>query len=166
MYCALLSAGVALGLGLLSLLIPLLGFLTVLWVLAAPILTVALFNARVRAETHPGSGFTARLGLLTGLLVALCCAAVFTLSLVLTRFVFHDAAMLDAQLAASFAQQRTLVLARLGAGVQPTLDLFAVPEYRVGLLLSVTATSAALYLMLSTLAGGLAGFVLRPRRSG
>lgn len=161
---ALLSAGVALALGLASLLLPPVGLLTILWVVAAPILTVGLFHAR---STNPPqeSFFAARLGLLTGLLVAFCCALVFTLSLVLTRFVFHDAALLDSQLAASFAQQRAVVLARLGASVQPTVDMFAIPEYRVGLLLSVIGTSAVIYLFLSMLAGGVAGLLLRRKSS-
>lgn len=162
---ALLSAGIALALGLASLLLPPVGLLTILWVIAAPILTVGVFHARSLELPPPGSFFAARLGLLTGLLVAFCCALVFTLSLVLTRFVFHDAALLDTQLATSFAQQRATVIGRLGASVQPTVDLFAIPEYRVGLLLSVIATSGAIYLFLSTLAGGVAGLLLRRRRS-
>ncbi len=162
---ALLSAGIALVLGLFSLLLPPVSLLVLLWVVSAPILTVAFFNGRSGVPTPADSGFAARLGLITGLLVTFCCAAVFTLSLVLTRFAFHDATLLDTQLAASFAQQRVLVLQRLGPTAQPTLALFTVPEYRVGLLLSVVATSALLYLMLSAVAGGLAGVVLRRRRT-
>ncbi len=160
---ALLSACIALSLGLLSLLLPPVGLLMLLWVVSAPMLTVAFFNGQAGTASPADAGFAARLGLLTGLLVACCCALVFTLSLVLTRFVFHNATLLDAQLAASFAQQRTLVLARLGAEARPTLDLFTVPEYRVGILLSVTATSACLYLLLSAVAGGVAGVLLRRR---
>ncbi len=162
---ALLSASIALSLGLLSLLLPPVGLLTLVWVVGAPVLTVAFFNSQTGGAPQADSGFAARLGLLTGLLIALCCALVFTLSLVLTRFVFHDASLLDAQLAASFAQQRTIVLARLGSEVKPTLDLFTVPEYRVGILLSVTAASAFLYLLLSAVAGGVAGVLLRRRRA-
>lgn len=161
---ALLSAGVTLALGLASLVLPVVTLLLLLWVIGAPIVTVAFFQGQSGDAPPADLGFTARLGLLTGLLVTFCCALVFTLSLVLTRFVFHDAAVLDSQLAASFAQQKSLVLSRLGTGVQPALDLFTVPEYRVGLLLSVSATSAAVYLVLSTLAGGIAGLLLRRRR--
>ncbi len=160
---ALLSAVVALALGLLSLLVPPAGALMLLWVVSAPVVTVGVFHARATAQAAHATGFGARLGLLTGLLVGVCSAVTFTLSLVLTRFVFHDAAQLDTQLAASFAQQRQVVLARLGPEVQPTLNLFAIPEYRVGLLLSVIATSGVLYLLLSTLAGGVAGLLLRRR---
>ena len=162
---ALLSAAVALGLGLLSLVLPPVSLLLVLWVVTAPILTIAFFYTRFRTQPAPGADFAARLGLLTALLVVCCCAVIFTLSLVLTRFAFHDAATLDAQLAASFQQQRSVVLARLGSDVQPTLELFAVPEYRVGLLLSVLATSGAIYLLLSTLAAAVASLLLRRRQN-
>ncbi|MBE7159398.1 MAG: hypothetical protein INR62_13370, partial [Rhodospirillales bacterium] len=72
---------------------------------------------------------------------------------------------LDAQLAASFAQQRTVLQQRLGASIQPTLDMFNMPEYRVGLLLTAGAMSTGVYVVVSTLAGGLAGLVLRRRRA-
>lgn len=162
---ALLSACIALALGLLSLLVPPVSALMVLWILSAPVLTVGFFHGQSGHLMQTDSGFGIRLGLLTGVLVTFCCAAVFTLSLVLTRYVLHDAAQLDAQLAATFAQQRTLVLARLGNEVQPTLNLLNTPEYRVGLLLSVAGTSTLLYLLLAALGGGLAGAVLRRRRA-
>lgn len=162
---ALLSAGIALGLGLVSLLMPPVSLLMLVWVVSAPMLTVGFFNGRSGVVPPSGSGFGARLGLLTGLLVTFCCGITFTLSLVLTRFVLHDAGTLDAQLAASFAQQRAIVLQRLGSGVQPTLNLFTFPEYRVGMLLAVVAVSALIYLFLSMIAGGVAGIMLRRRRS-
>lgn len=160
---ALLAAAVTLALGLLSILLPPAGALMIVWVLGAPILTVTLFNSRASALAPSGSGFAARLGLLTAVLVALGCAVVFTLSLVLKRYVFHDAALFDAQLSASFAQQRELALQRLGASVQPTLDILTIPEFRVGLMLFGSAAFAALYLFLSTVAAGVTGLVLRRR---
>ncbi|HLI76624.1 MAG TPA: hypothetical protein VKV02_06725, partial [Acidobacteriaceae bacterium] len=85
---ALISAGIALGLGLLSLLLPPVGVLMLLWAIAAPILTVAFFLARSTGTPPPGSNFPAKLGLLTSMLVATCCAMVFTLQLVMERYVF------------------------------------------------------------------------------
>jgi hypothetical protein len=162
--CALLSAGVALALGLLSLVLPIFSLLLLLWIACAPIATVAYFQSRARSVVPPAYGFAARLGLLTGLLISFCSAILFTLDLLLSRFLLHASGSLDAQLAAAFAQQRATVLARLGAQAQPTLDLFAVPEFRVGLLLSVLLVSAVFYLALSTLGGGLAGLLVRRRR--
>lgn len=161
---ALVSAGVALGLGLLTLLFPLLGIFALIWAVSAPILTVALYNARSLGDAPASSGFAAKLGLLTGILVAFSCASVSALSLVLARFAFHDAGLLDSQLATTFAQQRILLLQRMGSSAQPTLDMLAIPEFRVGLLLVMTAISAAFYLFMSTLAAGLAGAVLGRRR--
>ena len=162
---ALLAGAVTLGLGVLSLLLPPFSILMLLWVVGAPVLTVGYFNARFTPEGARGAGFAARLGLLTGLIVAFCTAIVFTLSLLLTRYAFHDADLLDTQFASMFDQQRAAVLARVGSSAQPTLDLFLVPEYRVGILLFVLATSAVAYVLLSTFAGGVAGLVLRKRRS-
>lgn len=162
---AALSAAVALALGLLSLLLPPVSLFLLLWIVSAPILTVAFLYARPGAPAMRDLGFAARLGLLTGLLVAVCSSFVFTLNLLLSRYLLHNAAALDAQLSAAFAQQRTTVLARLGAEAKPTLDLLTVPEYRVGLLLAVLLLSALFYLLLSTVAGGLAGLLLR-RRTG
>ncbi len=160
---ALLAAAVTLALGFLSILVPPASALVLLWVLGAPILTVTVFNTRARTPAPTTSGFAARLGFLTAILVVLSCAVTFTLSLVLKRFVFHDAALFDAQIAASFAQQRELALQRLGASVQPTLDMLAVPEFRVGLMLSGSAVFAAFYLLLSTVAAGVTGLVVRRR---
>lgn len=159
----LLSASVALALGLLTIAFAPAGILMFLWVVIAPILTVTLYNGRSLDNASTSSGFAAKIGLLTGVLVTFSCAAVFTFRLVLTRFVFHDAGLLDSQLAATFAQQRVQLLQRMGASAQPTIDMFAVPEFRVGLLLTVLVTSAALYLFLSTVAAGLAGIVFRRR---
>lgn len=161
---ALLSAAVTLGLGLLSLLVPPLGLLVIVWIVVAPVATVGFFQARSRAEPASPASFGARLGLVTGLLIAVCCATVFTLSLVLARFAFHNAGQLDTQLAATFAQQRAIVTERLGAEAKPTLDLLNKPEYRVGLLMVVLGMSGTLYLALSTVGGGVAGLLLSRRR--
>lgn len=161
---ALVSAAAALLLGLLSLLLPAVGVLSLFWAVAAPILTVGFFFARSTTGPPATTGFAARLGLLTGLLVALAAATVSALSLVLARFVQHSTAAFDAQIAALFAQQRTLLLQRMGSAAQPTLDLLAIPEFRVGLLLCMVAFSALLYLLMSTLAATLTGLVLSRRR--
>lgn len=161
---ALVSAAVALVLGLLSLLLPPLSALAFLWAMAAPVLTVGFFIARSTTGPPLTTAFAARLGLLTGLLVAFAAAATSSLSLILARFVQHDTAAFDAQLSAIFAQQRTTLLERMGTAAQPTLDLLTIPEFRVGFLLCMIVVSACIYLVLSTLTAGLAGIVLSRRR--
>jgi hypothetical protein len=160
---ALLSAAVALVLGLLSILLPPVGALMLLWVLGAPILTVTFFSSRTRAAAPGTSGFAARLGLLTAVLVGASCAVVFTASLLIKRYMLHDAALFDAQLAASFAQQRELALQRLGTSVQPTLDMLNIPEFRVGLMLGGATLFGLFYLFLSTVAAGVTGLFVRRR---
>lgn len=162
--CALLSGAVALALGLLSLLLPAAGILLFMWLLSAPMLTVIFYYQRAAAATAAPGDVSARLGLLTGGLLVCACAVIFVVSLVLTRFVFHDAAALDAQLAANVAQQRTVLTARLGADVQPTLNMLAIPEYRVGLLIGVVFSGAMFYLALSTLSAGVTGLLVRRRQ--
>lgn len=161
---ALLSGAGALALGLLSLAVPPVGLLLLIWIMSAPMLTVAFFQARTADAGTMSFSFQARLGLLTGMLVAACSAIVFVLSMVLSRYVFHDAGVLDAQLAASFEQQRAVLTARLGAEVQPTMHLLTIPEFRVGMLLTVMATCAVFYLLLSTLTAGITGLLVRRRR--
>jgi hypothetical protein len=160
---ALLSAAVALALGLLSILLPPVMALAFFWALGAPILTVSIFNARSREMSPRSTGFAARLGLLTALLVTASSAVVFTLSLVINRYMLHNAALFDAQLAASFAQQRELVLQRMGNSVQPTLDTFNIPEFRVGLMMGGGALLALFYVFLSTIAAGVTGLFVRRR---
>lgn len=162
---ALISAAVAMALGLLTLLLPSLDILMVLWAVAAPILTVGFFSARTTSLRPQGPAFAARLGLLTGLLIASVGAVIVTLGLVLARFVSHQTGPLDAQIAAVFEQQRTVLMQRFGAEAQPTISMFALPEFRVGMFLFMAAMGAAFYLFLSTVSAGLAGAVLGRRRS-
>ena len=158
---ALLSSGIALGLDLVGLLFGPVLFLAWLWIVSAPILTVGFYNARVHAGRLT-AGFAARLGLLTGLLVSIGCAVVFTLSLLLARYALHNGSV-DTQIADAFAQVRATQV-QYGAAAQPILHLLGVPEFRVGLLLWMGAVTAGLYLLVSTVTAGLAGLLLSRRR--
>ena len=159
---ALLSSGIALGLDLIGLAFAPLLFLAWLWVVSAPILTVGFYHAKARGERLT-AGFAAKLGLLTGLLVIVGCAVVFTLSLTLSRFVFHSGAI-DTQIASAMAQIRSNAQAQYGAASQPLFRLLNVPEFRVGFLLWMCAVTAGIYLVASMAAAGVAGLVLRNRR--
>lgn len=167
---ALLSSGIALALGLGAILFGPLLFLDWVWILSAPILTVSFYNTRTqgkpRTETPSkplSPGFAVRLGLLTGLLVLLSTAVVFTAGMVLSRFAFHDHAI-DTELATAFAQVRTTTQAQSGEAAAPVLRLLGKPEFRVGFLLWMAAISGALYLLLAAVTAGLAGLLLSRRR--
>ena len=160
---ALLSSGIALGLSLSGLLFAPLLLLAWLWIVSAPILAVSFYNARARrARLSPG--FAARLGLLTGVLVGVSCAAVLVLSLVLARYVLHNAAI-DGQIVLALAQVRTNAQAQYGSAAGPMLHLLTIPEFRAGFMLWVCAVSAALYLLLSAVSAGLTGILLSRRRT-
>ncbi len=162
---ALLSSGIALGLDLAGLVFAPLLMLAWLWIFSAPTLTVGFYNTRARSGRLT-AGFAARLGLLTGLLVAVCCALVFTLSLLLARYVLKHGVhnTIDTQIAEAMAQIRTNAQTQYGAAAQPMLRLLGIPEFRVGLLLWMGTVSGGLYLLLSTATAGLAGLLLGRRR--
>ncbi len=160
---AVLSSGIALGLSLGGLLFAPLLLLAWLWVVSAPILAVSFYNARAhRGKVSPG--FAARLGLLTGVLVGVSCATALVLSLVLARYVLHNAAI-DGQIGLALAQIRTNAQTQYGTAAGPMLHLLTIPEFRAGFLLWVCAVSGALYLLLSAVSAGLTGILLSRRRT-
>lgn len=158
---ALLSSGIALGLELGGMLFAPLLFLAWLWAVSAPMLTVSFYNARARND-QISAGFAARLGLLTGLLVTVSCAVVFTGALVLARFVLHNGAV-DAQIGEALSQIRANA-AQYGSAAEPTIRMLGVPEFRVGFLLWMCTVTAGLYLVISAITAGVAGVLLRRRR--
>ena len=156
---ALLSSGIALALDVGGVLFSPLLILAWLWIVSAPMLTVSFYRARAQND-RLSAGFAARLGLLTGLLVVVSCAIVFTLALVLERFVLHNASI-DAQMALFLSQIR----AQYGNAAEPMLRLMGIPEFRVGLLLWTFSFTAGIYLVLSALTAGFAGMMLGRRRA-
>ncbi len=165
---ALLSGGVALGLDAAGLAFDPILLLAWLWAVSAPILVVGFFNAKSRsAGTQSGltPGFAARLGLLTGLLVAVGCAVVLAADLALSRFVFKNG-VVDKQIAAAIAQLHANAQSQYGStAAAPMFHLLGIPEFRVGLMLWAGAFSAGLYLLVSVTSAGIAGLLLSRRRS-
>lgn len=156
---ALLSSGIALALDLGGIAFPPLLILAWLWIVSAPMLTVSFYNAKARHE-RLSAGFAARLGVLTGLLVTVSCVVVFTVALVMERFVLHNSAI-DAQMAAMITQLHT----QYGSTAQPMLRLLNIPEFRVGLLLWTLSFTTGVYLVLSAVTAGFAGLLLGRRRT-
>jgi hypothetical protein len=158
---AALAGVVAAGLLLLSVLAPPLLLLLLLWAVGAPVIVLGVYAARSQQKLlRPGFG--ARLGFLCGLFIALAVAIVNVSSLLLERYVFHNAGMLDGQLTALFNQMRTSLLTQGGAEAAPVLHWLTMPQYRAGLLLTFSGIFAACYLALSTAGGAFAG-LLRSR---
>jgi hypothetical protein len=152
-----LAGAIAAVLTVLSFVIPPVVLLSVFWAFAAPMVALRLFLVRFR-QAPITAAFAARLGVLTGLAVLVAITAINTISLVLTRFVLHAAGPLDNQLAATFAQERTLMTDQLGTQAAPILHMLSIPEFRAGLLMSGFAVFACVYILYTATIGSLAGY--------
>ena len=89
-------------------------------------------------------------------------SAINACGLVFARFVFHNAAQIDTQLAAMFTQLRTTIQQQGGPAQAPVLAWLNIPEDRLGLLLLMSAFVLIIYLGLSALGGAFAA-LLRSR---
>lgn len=131
------------------------------WAIGAPVVIIGVYSSRFR-QTRLRPGFGARLGLLCGVAVFLGMTLVNTGGLLLARFAFHAASQVDGQLAAMFAQMRSTIQAQGGPTVPSAIAWLAVPENRVGLLLTMFGVLLIMYLGLSA-AGGAFAVMLRSR---
>jgi hypothetical protein len=162
--CGALAGAVTALLTLLAFPLPPVSLLGLFWGFAAPIVALGVYTSRF-PRTHITTGFGARVGMLSGLGIAAASATVHTVAVVLARFAFHDAASIDGPLDQVFAQLRISLIARSGAAdAQPVLNWLAIPEFRVGLMLTSLGMMLALYLAYSSLAGAFAGYLRSHRR--
>jgi len=148
---------IALGLGLISIAVPPFELLAFLWALIAPIVVLGIYCAR-RKQTRIRPGFGARLGLVTGLAIAVALSIVDGLRLILSRFVFHHGAEIDAWLMTLFVRVRE----SQAANQQPMPFNDTIPEFRVGMLLFVLGFGLCFYLVYSVISGAFGG-LLRSR---
>lgn len=164
--CAALAGAVAAVLALLAFPLPPVSLLSLFWSLAAPIVVLGVYAVRF-PRTRIQSGFGARLGLLSGLSIAIATMVLIAVGLVLARFAFHDAAPIDAWVNQAFAPTRAM-LAQYSqqagaAAVQPMFDVLNIPEFRAGFMLTSMAMMLACYLIYCSAAGAFGGY-LRSRR--
>jgi uncharacterized Zn finger protein (UPF0148 family) len=161
--CAGLAGAVAAVLTLLSFLLPAVSLLSLLWGFAAPVVVLGLYAARF-PRTRIYTGFGARLGLLSGLAIALASMTINSVALVLERFALHGSASIDSQIEQMFVQMRTSLAASPSADeMHAMLRWLTIPEFRAGLVLASLGMMLGLYLAYSSLAGAFAG-ALRSRR--
>lgn len=131
------------------------------WAIGAPVVIIGLYSSRFR-QTRLRPGFGARLGLLCGVAIFIGMTIVNTGGLLLARFAFHAASQIDGQMASMFAQLRATIQAQGGPTAPSALAWLAIPENRVGLLLSMFGILLVMYLGLSA-AGGAFAVLLRSR---
>jgi hypothetical protein len=151
---------IALGLGLLSMPVPPVSLLELLWALIAPIVVLGIYCSR-RKQTHIRPGFGARLGLVTGLAIALAMFTVNALRLVFNRFVFHRGAEIDSWLVDVFAKLQEKQV----ASQQPMPFNLTIPEFRVGLVLSSIGLFICFYLVYALISGAFGGLLRSNKRT-
>jgi hypothetical protein len=148
-----LAGAVAAALTLLAFALPPLGLLSFFWFISAPIVVLGVYHARFR-HTSITTRFGARLGLLTGLATLIATTTLYTIGLVLERFVFHSTAEIDAL----FQQMHTTITEQSGPPAKAALDLLAIPEFRAGILLASIGFGLSFYLAYCATAGAFAGY--------
>ena len=161
--CAALAGSITAGLMLLSVLIPPVLLLTVFWIVISPVVVIGIFQTRYPL-TQITAGFGARLGLLTGLSIALVLGVINTSTLLLARFAFHTMGDADKQMTASVEQFRIQAAAAPGDPLASLTHALSIPEFRAGFLFFGLTMVTAILLAITTVGGAFAGFARsRPR---
>lgn len=157
--CVGLAAAVTAVLTGLSAVVPLVALLNLLWVMISPVVVIGLFQSRFPLAPIT-TGFGARLGLLTGLAVAVVQTVANTFELLALRFGTHGpgAGELDSILNNWFAQQQALANAAQ-SGTQFFARAQSVPEFRAGVVLALIGAGTVILLVITTAGGAFAGFV-------
>jgi hypothetical protein len=158
---AALAGALAAALTLVSFALPPVILLAWFWAIGAPVVVLGVYNAKIRPP-QLRAGFGARLGLLCGLAIFFAMSSINACGLIFARFVFHNAAQIDSQLAAMFTQLRTTIQQQGNPAQASVLAWLNIPEDRLGLLLMMSAFVLILYLGLSALGGAFAA-LLRSR---
>jgi hypothetical protein len=156
-----LAGALAAALTLVSFALPPVMLLAWFWAIGAPVVVLGVYHSKIR-PVNLRAGFGARLGLLCGLAIFFAISAINACGLVFARFVFHNAARIDSELAEFFVQMRTAIQQQGGPAQAPMLAWLNIPEDRLGLLLMMSAFVLIIYLGLSALGGAFAA-LLRSR---
>jgi hypothetical protein len=163
--CAALVAAIAALLSLIASRIPFLSPLSSLWILSASLLTLSLYQRR-RPLAWMDAAVGARIGIIAGLSLDVSLALVATISGLVARFKLHAMGSFDAQINQLLGEINTQ-LNRSASGnpeLPAILRFITTPEFRAGYALSVVGVMAIILLLLSVLAGALAGLVRTRRR--
>jgi len=159
--CALLVAGIAAVLGLVSSRVEVVSPLSWLWTISGSLITLALYQRR-RPLAWMDAGVGARIGVLVGFALV----AFFGLSMgiggLVARYGFHSMAGVDAELTSQLHDQFEKVVAATPQAPQ-VRGFWYSPEFRAGMMLAGFGMLAGFLLVLSTVGGALGGF-LRMRR--
>jgi ribosomal protein L37E len=159
--CALLVAGIAAVLTLVSLRVQLLSPLSWLWTISGSILTLALYQRR-RPLAWMDAGVGARIGVLVGLALVMCFAIATAMGGLVARYGLHSMAAVDAQLTDMLHMEFEKASA-INPQPPEAQRLWYSPEFRAGMMLTGFGMVSGFLIVLSTVGGAVGGF-MRMRR--
>jgi hypothetical protein len=159
--CAAAVAGVAGGLTLAAMRLPVLTGASVLWIMSGSLITLGLYRNR-RPTAWVDAGVGARIGVVAGLCLALGLAIPAAITGVVVRFGLHSMGNIDTEMTAFFQK----VIQQSATPFPPeALQLIRSPEFRAGYVLCWFAVIAMFLLVLSALGGAFAGLLGMRRKA-
>jgi hypothetical protein len=160
--CAVLVAGVAAVLSLVSQKVQMIALLSLLWTMSGSLITLALYQRRCPLAWMD-AGVGARIGLVVGLALVACLGASWGVEGMIARYGLHSMAGKDAELAQFFHSQfeKTSAIAPQPPEVE---RLWHSPEFRAGMMLAGFGMISGILLILSTVGGAVGGFMRMQRK--
>jgi hypothetical protein len=159
--CAVLVAGIAAVLSLVSARVQAVSPLTWLWTISGSMITLALYQRR-RPLAWMDAGVGARIGVVVGLALMTCFAVAMAVGGLVARYGLHSMAGFDASLTQMLHAQVEKAAATTPQPPEVVRFLYS-PEVRAGMMLAGFAMVSGIVLVLSTVGGALGGF-MRMRR--
>jgi len=159
--CALLVAGVAAVLSVVSAKVQLVSPISWLWTISGSMITLALYQKR-RPLAWMDAGVGARIGVVVGLALVTFLAVAMAGAGLVARYGLHSMAGFDAELTQTLHAQVEKAAATAPQPPEVVRFLYS-PEVRAGIMLAGFAMVSGVLLVLSTVGGALGGF-MRMRR--
>jgi len=159
--CAVLVAGIAAVLGVVSAQVQLVSPLSWLWTISGSIITLALYQRR-RPLAWMDAAIGARIGMVVGLALVACFAVAGAIGGLVARYGLHSMAGMDAELTQMLHAQFEKAAATIPEP-QEVRRFWYSPEFRAGMMLAGFGMLSGFLLVLSTVGGAVGGF-MRMRR--
>jgi hypothetical protein len=159
--CAVLVAGVAAVLILVSERVQVVTLLSLLWTVSGSMITLALYQRR-RPLAWMDAGIGARIGVVVGLALVACLGIVWGVCGLVARYVLHSLAGFDAQFTQMLHAQVEKAAATTPEPPEVVRFLYS-PEARAGMMLAGFGMVSGGLVVLSTVGGAVGGF-MRTRR--
>ena len=160
--CAVLVAGVAAVLSVVSERFQVVSLVSTLWTISGSLITLALYQRR-RPLAWMDAKVGARIGLVVGLSLVACLGVAWAAAGLVARYGLHSMAGFDADMSALLHVQYEKAIAMTPQ--PPEIQrLWFSPEFRAGMMLAGFGLVSAVLLVMSTVGGAVGGF-MRTRRN-